>query len=190
MNLRTRIAAGATALALVSILGSATPASAAAPAVAPGLVAAQQAVDLPVTGTLPDGTIFTGQLSNLTASMVNGVPMLSGMIAGTGLPAAGTTFNTAISSAQAVCPVLDLNLQPLNLDLLGLVVNLDAVHLNIDAVTGPGKLLGNLVCQLAGALDANGLLQQIVPILNALLPNLGLAPVTPPALPITPPVVG
>jgi len=124
------------------------------------------------------------------ATVVNGVPMLSGMIAGTGLPAAGTPFTTAITGAAAACPVLNLMVQPLHLDLLGVVVNLDAVHLAIDAVPGPAKLLGNLVCALAGALDANGLLQQIVPILTAVLPALGLAPVTPPAVPVTPPVVG
>ena len=191
MNLRTRIAAGATAAAMVSIFGLAGTAASAAPSAPTSTVAAARAaVDLPVTGTLPDGSTFTGQLSQLVATVVNGVPMLSGMIAGTGLPAAGTPFTTAITGAAAACPVLNLMLQPLHLDLLGVVVNLDAVHLAIDAVPGPAKLLGNLVCALAGALDANGLLQQIVPILTAVLPALGLAPVTPPAVPVTPPVVG
>ena len=103
MNLRTRIAAGAAALALVSVLGAAAPASAVPSAVVPGVVAAPSAVDLPVIGTLPDGTVFTGQLSGLTSSLVNGVPMLSGLITGTGLPAAPTPFTTPIMGVTAAC---------------------------------------------------------------------------------------
>src|SRR6185436_19047006 len=62
MELRTRIAGGATAVAMVGLFGlaAATPASA-APPVAQTTVA-QLAADLPVTGTLADGTPFVGQL--------------------------------------------------------------------------------------------------------------------------------
>jgi len=65
--------------------------------------------------------------------VVNGVLMLSGTIAGTGIPAGGTPFMTAVvpTLAAPVCQILNLNIQPINLDLLGLVVNLDAVHLDI-----------------------------------------------------------
>ena len=192
MNLKTRIAAGATAAVMAGVLGV----GGAGITTASGAPAAQSAVavdpvpiSLPVTGTLPDCSTFTGQLSQLVATVVNGVPMLSGMISGTKLPAEGTPFNTAIDSAAVACPVLNLTIPPINLDLLGLVVNLDQVHLAIDAVPGPGKLLGNLVCQLAGGLGVGALLQQIVPILSAVLPALGLAPVTPPAAPVMPPAV-
>ena len=182
MELRTRIAGGATALAIVGVFGLAasTPAGAAPPAAQ--ATVAQLAADLPVVGTLADGTPFAGQLSNLTTSVVNGALMLSGTIAGTGIPAAGTPFTTAIAPAAAAanCQVLDLNLQPLNLDLLGLVVDLSAVNLDITGVTGPGKLLGNLVCGLAGALDPGGLLAGVVSgLLNQVLPALGLGPVAP-----------
>jgi hypothetical protein len=44
-------------------------------------------------------------------------------------------------------------LGPLHLDLLGLVVDLDEVHLNLYAVPGAGNLLGNLLCALVGLLD-------------------------------------
>jgi hypothetical protein len=40
-------------------------------------------------------------------------------------------------------------------NLLGLVVHLDTVHLNITAVPGPGNLLGNLLCAVAGLLNGN-----------------------------------
>ena len=69
-----------------------------------------------------------------------------------------TTFedlaaNLLPSGDSGVCDVLDLNLGPLDLDVLGLVVNLSEVTLNIDAVPGPGNLLGNLLCAVANLLN-------------------------------------
>jgi hypothetical protein len=63
------------------------------------------------------------------------------------------------------CPILDLRLGPLNLDLLGLVVRTNRIHLEIVAQPGPGNLLGNLLCSLAGLLDRGPLTQ----LLNGLL---------------------
>lgn len=54
-----------------------------------------------------------------------------------------------IQSAQRICPVLDLTLGPLDLNLLGLMVHLDQVHLTITADSN-GGLLGSLLCSLAG----------------------------------------
>ena len=54
------------------------------------------------------------------------------------------------------CPILDLTLGPLHLDLLGLVVDLNQVHLTITGQQGPGNLLGNLLCGLANALNGGG----------------------------------
>ena len=71
--------------------------------------------------------------------------------------------------------MLDLSLAPLDLDLLGLVVHLDNVHLNITAVPGAGNLLGNLLCAVVGLLDPLGPLSQIVALLNQILALLGLA---------------
>jgi hypothetical protein len=51
-------------------------------------------------------------------------------------------------SSSATCPVLDLIVGPLNLQLLGLVVDLQKVHLNVTATRGAGAL-GDLFCQLA-----------------------------------------
>ncbi|HZU40725.1 MAG TPA: hypothetical protein VE992_06720 [Solirubrobacteraceae bacterium] len=61
------------------------------------------------------------------------------------------SYFTAKTAAApgATCPVLDLVLGPLNLNLLGLVVNLNQVHLTITATNGGGAL-GDLFCQLAG----------------------------------------
>ena len=80
----------------------------------------------------------------------------------------------------ATCDILDLTLGPLHLDLLGLVVDLNEVHLQITAEQGPGNLLGNLLCSVAGLLDntggsgLNGLLQSIANLLNQILGALQL----------------
>lgn len=55
----------------------------------------------------------------------------------------------------AVCPVLDLSLGPINLNLLGLVVQTSPICLTITAQQG-GGLLGDLLCNL-GQLLQNGI---------------------------------
>ena len=59
-----------------------------------------------------------------------------------------------VAPSVAGCQVLDLVLAPLDLDLLGLTVHLDRVHLNITAVPGAGELLGNLLNSILGILNA------------------------------------
>lgn len=54
----------------------------------------------------------------------------------------------AAQSATPTCQVLSLVLGPLNLNLLGLVVDLNKVNLTITATRGQGAL-GDLFCQLA-----------------------------------------
>ena len=71
----------------------------------------------------------------------------------TALPAAPGT----VAPAVVGCEVLDLVLGPLDLNLLGLQIHLDRVHLNITAVPGAGELLGNLLCAVAGLLDSSQL---------------------------------
>jgi hypothetical protein len=80
------------------------------------------------------------------------------------------------AAAAAPCPVLNLVLGPLDLNLLGLQVHLSTVLLNIIAQPGPGNLLGNLLCAVAGLLDStpvsgalSGLLTQVSALLNSIL---------------------
>ena len=68
----------------------------------------------------------------------------------------------------AACNVLFLDLGPLHLDLLGLTVDLSQVILDVNAVTGPGNLLGNLLCALLGLLDGIALLTAITQLLEAI----------------------
>jgi hypothetical protein len=73
----------------------------------------------------------------------------------------------------ATCEILDLTLGPLHLDLLGLIVDLNQVHLTITAEQGPGNLLGNLLCAIAGLLDGNFSNQALAALLNRILAILG-----------------
>ena len=141
---------------------------------------------LPVTGTFNvnsfkkiGGVInavgtFTGSVNGApTVTTAASAPVTA--INGTSL-AGGTS--TLAAAAAGSCQILDLTLGPLHLDLLGLVVNLNQVHLTIDAQQGSGNLLGNLLCAVAGLLDntgtggLSGVLQGITNLLNQILSQL------------------
>jgi hypothetical protein len=64
-----------------------------------------------------------------------------------------STPSGAISPLM-ICPILDLTLGPLDLNLLGLIVHLDTVHLVITA-DSEGGILGQLLCGLAGSAPAS-----------------------------------
>ena len=56
-------------------------------------------------------------------------------------------------STPQVCDILFLDIGPIFLEVLGLEVDLSEIVLDINAVAGPGNLLGNLLCALVGLLD-------------------------------------
>jgi hypothetical protein len=91
------------------------------------------------------------------------------------LPVTATSDVTV--QQQASCPILHLAIGPINLNLLGLVVTTLPIVIDIVAVPGPGNLLGNLLCAIAGLLDPGGaltnVLNQLVGLLNQLLGLLG-----------------
>jgi hypothetical protein len=165
--------------ALLLLAGTA----AAAPAQAPA-----GAVTAPVTGTFTDANGGTGTFTGtytIDRFVENGDAVTAeGTLTGVLKDATGADAGTVDATPAALpldpaataagCEVLDLVLGPLDLDLLGLVVHLNQVHLNITAVPGAGALLGNLLCAVAGLLDGGplaglaGLLNQILAILAAL----------------------
>jgi hypothetical protein len=65
---------------------------------------------------------------------------------------AGFRLQVAPGPAQVgeICTILELTLGPLDLNLLGLLIHLDQVHLLITAQRG-GGILGDLLCGLAGS---------------------------------------
>lgn len=88
-----------------------------------------------------------------------------------------TTFtDTAVAPLQVTgtCEILDLVIGPIHLDLLGLVVDVNQIEINITAEQGPGNLLGNLLCAVAGLLDpgpnpGDTLVQQVIALLNQII---------------------
>jgi len=149
-------------------------------------VAAVDPTTAPVTGTLADATgamIGTLDVQNIVEQ--DGTLQAVGTFTGTVTDASGNSTQGTqqlaipvdLAQSAGSCQILDLVLGPLDLDLLGLQVHLDTVHLNITAQSGPGELVGNLLCAIAGLLDGglplNTVLGQIAALLNQLLAILG-----------------
>jgi hypothetical protein len=148
---------------------------------------------IPVSGDLSDGGTFTGKIVDpvISGDDSTGTFSLSGTLEGQAKTADGKVqkidqdfenvsvepvtdaSNTADVGAQS-CPILHLNIGAINLDLLGLVVNLSPITLDVTAVPGAGNLLGNLLCAVTGLLDNGGanLTSIIANLLNSLLAGL------------------
>ena len=159
--------------------------------------------NVPVTGTLSDGGSFVGTFTakhidydEATKSLV-----MTGVLTGTATTVAGqistvtqqftTPFTLTRSSsattaslyqhtqATGTCGILFLDLGPLHLDLLGLTVDLNEVVLALNAVSGAGNLLGNLLCAVVNLLDVGAVIGAIQNLLNVI--NNILAGLQPPA---------
>jgi len=88
---------------------------------------------------------------------------------------ASQTLLLPVPSVTATCRILHLELGPIDLDLLGLVVHVDKIVVDITAHSGPGNLLGNLLCGLVNALNNGGAsANTIANILNHILAVLRL----------------
>jgi hypothetical protein len=136
--------------------------------------------NVPVTGALSNGAVFNGTvtITRFAYDQATGTLLVSGNLtnAADGSVQAFTDVPATLVSGGAptapVCSILVLDIGAIHLDLLGLVVDLAPVHLNITGQTGPGRLLGNLLCGLAGLLNPPGPLAAILDIIariNALL---------------------
>jgi hypothetical protein len=67
------------------------------------------------------------------------------------------TLSAQPNPADPSCPILHLAIpQGIHLNVLGLKVDTSGICLRINGDSGPGNLLGNLVCGLAHALDTGG----------------------------------
>jgi len=103
------------------------------------------------------GTL-SGDLNTLTAGLTD---LLNGALGQLTSPATLTSPGNLISVVpMGSTNILHLEVGPINLNLLGLMVNLDNCHngpitVDIIAHTGPGNLLGNLLGGLAHLLDSN-----------------------------------
>ncbi|GAA4605609.1 hypothetical protein BJY16_005458 [Actinoplanes octamycinicus] len=138
------------------------------------------ALATPITGTAADGGSFAGTFTPSRFTTQGGKLLATGVLAGTVTDASGATVGTVertvslpVTVAAATCQVLNLVLGPLHLDLLGLVVDLNQVHLLITAVQAPGNLLGNLLCAITHLLDGTPTAGGLAALLNAILALLG-----------------
>ena len=140
-------------------------------------------VTVPITGTATnalgqvvefDGTLTIDRIAARGGELV-AIGSVEGTLTNTVTGATQTVSRNAVVPLQVTgtCEILHLELGPLDLDLLGLVVHLDQVVLDITAEQGPGNLLGNLLCAVAGLLDTGGPLQGIAQLLNQILAILG-----------------
>jgi hypothetical protein len=169
---RIRLAAVAATLSCGLLLGAASTAAAQAPQDLTKKIA--------VTGTAKNGKTFRGTYTIdrfvSRGDKVLAVGKLTGRLkhrrvsrTGVRIPVTGFADQGAAQSSQLVCRVLTLTLGPLDLNLLGLRVQLNQVNLRVTAIPG-GGLLGDLLCGLSNLLNPAGLLgNDLSAVLNALL---------------------
>lgn len=121
---------------------------------------------IPVSGTTQSGKTFKGHF-NVTQFVTRrgktfAVGTLTGKLGSKTVKQSNVAIPTSVQkgsgvSPAATCPILHLVLGPLNLNLLGLTVHLNQVVLDINAQSGPGNLLGNLLCSVANLLNGTPL---------------------------------
>ncbi len=157
MNLRL-----ASLALLVALLGAfvAAPLGATAAPKTSGGTATFQGID----GVVSDLTATFDRATGLTTITGTFTDAVTGIV---------TDFTTTLLSASGSCTILHLELGPLDLDLLGLQVHLDQVVLDITAQSGPGNLLGNLLCAVAHLLDGSASGNALTNLLNTLFGLLG-----------------
>jgi hypothetical protein len=156
-------------------------------AAAPATAGAQEPAGLtkvvPVTGKSKSGKQFRGTYAidrfRTSGGALAVVGTLRGRLGGRRVAESGVLMPAAVSEQPAAaqlppipnaCEILNLVIGPITLDLLGLVVRTNRINLRIDAVPGPGNLLGNLLCAITGLLDPQATsARQLAPALNAIL---------------------
>ena len=137
----------------------------------------------PITGTFTDATGGTGTFSGTYTitkfTTQNGALAATGALTGTLTDSRGNVIGTVTQTvtmpvqASGTCQILHLTLGPIDLNLLGLRVHLNQVVLDITAQSGPGNLLGNLLCGIANLLNGSGTAGSIATLLNRLLALFG-----------------
>jgi hypothetical protein len=170
---RLHLAAAAALLSCALMLGVASTAGAQAPT-------QDLTKKIDVTGTAKNGKRFTGTYT-INRFISRGdqtfaVGKLTGKLknrrvsrTGVRIPVTGFADQGAAQSSQLVCRILTLTLGPLDLNLLGLRVQLNQVNLRITAIPG-GGLLGDLLCGLANLLNPPALAgNNLAAVLNSLL---------------------
>jgi hypothetical protein len=168
MNLRLYF----TALAVASVALVFAPIAPSAPAAKSG----PSALTTPVTGTAVDGSTLTGVLSITDVIVQNGQLVAVGTLTATLTDALGNVIATVTQAVtvplevSGSCTILHLDIGPISLNVLGLQVTTNEIIIDVTAQSGPGQLVGNLVCAVSHLLDnPSTTLQGIASLLNAIL---------------------
>jgi len=115
----------------------------AAPVLGPAIVAA--------AAPQPTGSVIPLSVTNVTVN--NGQLMLNGLLGNQAFSAPLTLSTAASSPTTGSTRILDLHINPISLNLLGLTVNTSPICLTITAQSGPGNLLGNLLYNISNLLN-------------------------------------
>ena len=136
-----------------------------------------------INNFVPNVGGFVGTLTLTGTQVINGALTGTATLVGNVLGRAGQVIGsvtqavTGLLAVSGTCEILTLVLGPLDLNLLGLRIQLNQVVLTITAVAGAGNLLGNLLCAVANLLNAGGpianLLTQLSTLLNQIIGALG-----------------
>jgi hypothetical protein len=154
----------------------------------PSIASAQTATPLTqkvnVTGTKGFKGTYTIQRFVAAGDKLYAVGTLKGKLRGKNVTKRNVKMPAALAAATGAqasqipplptaCQILNLTIQPINLNLLGLSVRTSRIDLRIEAVPGAGNLLGNLLCGITNILNPGQLtntpLGQLAQILNAIL---------------------
>ena len=140
---------------------------------------------VPVTGTAKGGKKFKGTYTIDRFVSRKGKVFAVGTLKGrlkhrhvtrhnVRIPVSNFAQQSGAATSQIACNVLTLTLGPLDLNLLGLRVQLNQVNLRITAIPG-GGLLGDLLCGIANLLNpqqfTGGNLAAVLNSLLALVPR-------------------
>jgi hypothetical protein len=184
------VLAGALALTVAGVSGAPAMAAPVHRPVAPAATSAGTMTSS-VSGTFTDAAGATGTLTGTFTptrfAVQNGQVVATGILHMVPAGAPVTLEDTQVTlpvqlpgandvGTLALCPVLHLVLGPLDLNLLGVLVHLNTVVLDITAQSGPGNLLGNLLCAITNLLNGGIVLPLplLVQLLNQILALLGL----------------
>jgi len=201
---RPRMGALSALVALVAVLGFAGAASAQSPAKTPltKKVAVKGTKHFKGTYTIDRFTTRNGKVvavgtlkgklrkKGKTKSVKRSGVVMPAAVAGAGAkdlpPLPGAKAAQALPDLPNSCQVLNLTLQPISLNLLGLNVRTSLINVRIDATPSRfpgGGLLGDLLCSITNLLNPGGGLGPLTTAINnltaALNSLLALVPTTP-----------
>lgn len=120
-----------------------------------------------VLGTFNGTVTITSFASNAAGDL-----LATGTLVGTTLIGGVTTAvsqaftNLVVTPGSRRCTILNLDLGPIFLNLLGLELVTSPISVDLTAVAGAGNLLGNLLCAVVHLLDQNPLSAAVLNLLN------------------------